>query len=127
MHKTLRLLLWLAALAVLVAGLSACGGQAVTETPTAAPPTDTEVPPSPTAEPPTDTPVPASPTPEPATDTPVPASPTAESPTDTPEPTEVDVASASSENCVGCHTSEETLQALAEEQEVKSEASSGEG
>lgn len=127
MQKTLRLLLWLVALAVMAAGLSACGGQAATETPTTAPPTDTVVPPSPTAEPATETPVPASPTPEPATETPVPASPTAEPPTETPQPTEVDVASASSENCVDCHTSEETLQALAEEQEVKSEESSGEG
>jgi hypothetical protein len=39
----------------------------------------------------------------------------------------VDVASLSSDNCLGCHTNQETLQTLAEEKEVKSEASSGEG
>ncbi len=39
----------------------------------------------------------------------------------------MDVASLSSDNCIGCHTDEATLQALAEDKEVKSEATSGEG
>jgi hypothetical protein len=122
------------------------------ETGTPLPPKDTPVPPSPTAVPPTDTPVPPTDTPEPEpeeaspTDTPAPepepeeATPTYTpepepeseevSPTDTPEPEpepDVDVASLSSDNCVGCHTDQETLEALAEEKEVKSEATSGEG
>jgi hypothetical protein len=33
----------------------------------------------------------------------------------------------SSENCQGCHINQETLQALAEDKQVKSEATSGEG
>jgi hypothetical protein len=37
------------------------------------------------------------------------------------------VASLSSENCIGCHTDQATLEALAEDKVVKSEASSGEG
>jgi hypothetical protein len=48
------------------------------------------------------------------------------SPTDTPEP-DVDVASLSSDNCIGCHTNQETLEALAEDKVVKSEATEGEG
>jgi mono/diheme cytochrome c family protein len=39
----------------------------------------------------------------------------------------VDVASLSSDNCISCHTDDATLQELAEEKEVKSEATSGEG
>lgn len=48
----------------------------------------------------------------------------------TEEPTpipDVDVAALSSENCVNCHTNQETLQALAEDKVVQSEATSGEG
>jgi outer membrane biosynthesis protein TonB len=108
----------------------------VPPSPTPAPETATPEPPSPTPPPPTDTPEPASPTSPPPTDTPVSPTDTPEpeaeevSPTDTPEPEpepDVDVASLSSDNCIGCHTSQETLQALAEEKEVKSEATSGEG
>jgi hypothetical protein len=129
------ILAWLAVLGIVIAALTACTGPATTPQPTevaALPsstlsqPTDTAVPPSPTPVPPTDTPVPPSPTPVPPTDTPVPPSPTPVPPTDTPTP-EVDLASMSSENCQGCHTSQETLQALAEDKEVKSEATSGEG
>jgi mono/diheme cytochrome c family protein len=43
-----------------------------------------------------------------------------------PAPT-VDIASASSENCIACHTDEAILQGLAEDKDVKSEATSGEG
>ena len=108
----------------------------VPPSPTPAPEMDTPEPPSPTPPPPTDTPEPASPTSAPPTDTPASPTDTPEpeaeevSPTDTPEPEpepDVDVASLSSDNCIGCHTSQETLQALAEEKEVKSEATSGEG
>ncbi len=108
---------------------------AATETPTAEP--TEEATETPTAEPTeaaaTETPT-AEPTEAAATETPT-VEPTAEA-TETPtvEPTEeptvapaVDVASLSSQNCVNCHTIQETLQALAEEKEVKSEASSGEG
>jgi outer membrane biosynthesis protein TonB len=96
------------------------------EADTPPPPTDTPVPPSPTPPPPTDTPVPATDTPEPEPE------PVEASPTDTPEPepepdTEVDVASLSSDNCLGCHTDQETLEALAEDKVIKSEATSGEG
>jgi outer membrane biosynthesis protein TonB len=56
----------------------------------------------------------------------------------TPEPTQeateeataaavVDVSTLSSDNCVNCHTNQETLQALAEDKKVTSEASLGEG
>jgi hypothetical protein len=143
-----RALLWLALLGVIGAGLTVCSGQtptqlpptveevAVRPSPTRVQSTDVGVPPSPTPPPPTDTPEPASPTSPPPTDTPVSPTDTPEpeaeevSPTDTPEPEpepDVDVASLSSDNCIGCHTSQETLQALAEEKEVKSEATSGEG
>jgi hypothetical protein len=37
------------------------------------------------------------------------------------------VAFLSSENCVGCHTNQTILEALAEDKVVKSEATSGEG
>jgi outer membrane biosynthesis protein TonB len=122
------------------------GEVAAVPSPTPSGATDTPPPPSPTPAPettdtppsPTDTPVPPSPTPPPPTDTPVSPTDTPEpepepeeaSPTDTPEPEpepEVDVASLSSDNCLGCHTDQETLEALAEEKEVESEASSGEG
>ncbi len=68
------------------------------EPPTKAPPTNTPVPP------PTDTPAP--------TDTPVPPSPT-------PIP--------SADNCVTCHTDEETLKALAVEKQTGSKETEGEG
>jgi hypothetical protein len=68
-----------------------------TTTPTELPPTDTPVP---TEPPPTNTPVPtATPTPEPIDDS----------------------------GCITCHTSEESLQALAEEEEKPEVESEGEG
>ena len=104
--------------------------------PTAIPPTETPVPPSPTPAPPTDTAVPASSTPAPVEDTATPepedtATPepedtaTAEA-EDTPTPEEAE-AMAGSDNCIACHTSQETLQALAVDTTVESEATSGEG
>ncbi|MEJ2557745.1 MAG: hypothetical protein P8186_16260 [Anaerolineae bacterium] len=122
--------IWLVVLGIVTAGLTVCSGPTPAPAPTdvavVAAPTDTPVPPSPTPVPATDTPVPPSPTPVPPTDTPVPPSPTPLPPTDTPVPT-VDASSVSAENCVTCHTDEATLQALAEDKEVKSEATSGEG
>lgn len=122
--------IWLVVLGIVTAGLTVCSGPTPvpkqTEVAVVAAPTDTPLPPSPTPVPATDTPVPPSPTPVPPTDTPVPPSPTPLPPTDTPAPT-VDASSASAENCVTCHTDEATLQALAEDKEVKSEATSGEG
>jgi hypothetical protein len=122
--------IWLVVLGIVTAGLTVCSGPTPVPKPTevavVAAPTDTPVPPSPTPVPPTDTPVPPSPTPIPPTDTPVPPSPTPLPPTDTPVPT-VDASSVSAENCVTCHTDEATLQALAEDKEVQSEATSGEG
>ncbi len=139
-----RTFIWLAILGIVTVTLTVCSGPTTTSPlptevdvavePTTAPPqptepeepTDTPVPPSSTPVPPTNTPVPPSPTRIPATDTPEPPSPTPPPPTDTPEPT-VDVSSVSSENCVSCHTDQATLEALAVEKEVKSEATSGEG
>lgn len=90
--------------------LAACGGAAT---------------PAPTPVPPTATPVPPTQTPEP--------SPTL-APTETPEPeptaTEAPTAAAvsvDSTNCVTCHTSEETLQALAVEEAPAEALSEGEG
>ncbi len=98
--KTLVGVVGLVAITVLL--LAACGPSA-TPTPTTAPPTkapatNTPVPP------PTDTPVP--------TDTPIPPSPT-------PIP--------SADNCVACHTDEETLKALAVEKQTASAETEGEG
>jgi hypothetical protein len=141
--RTVRMLIYLAVLVAVGLVVKACATSEPTVEPTkvaVVPPTTTPEPPLPTAVPPTDTPpptetaVPPSPTPAPPTDTPPPtetvalASPTAIPPEDTatPEP-EVDLASATSENCVGCHTSQEVLQALAEDKTVQSEATSGEG
>jgi hypothetical protein len=97
---------WLAIVAI-GGFIVACGGEAVEE-PTAvvqpsSPPTD--VPPTETARPPSPT----------ETELPEPTSP--------PEPT----ALPSAENCITCHTDEKVLQAMAVDEEVKSEASSGEG
>jgi outer membrane biosynthesis protein TonB len=107
--------------------LAACGG-AATPAPTAAP---TEV-----AQAPTELPAPTEP---PATATTAPvatAEPTATlAPTQTPEPTPTEApteaptaaAPADATNCVTCHTSEETLQQLAKEQEAGESLSEGEG
>ena len=108
-----------------VATLAGCGGQPAAQPPTVAqvataPPT--EVPPQPTATaiPPTQVPEP-SPTLAP-TDTPAPE-PTATA-TEAPaaEPVAID-----STNCITCHTSEETLQKLAVEEEPAESLSEGEG
>jgi hypothetical protein len=132
--RMVKILIYLAALAVMGWGIRACSSEAPTVEPTAVavlPPTTTPEPPLPTPVPPTETPVPPSPTPAPPTDTPsptdtlVPASPTPVPPKDTPTP-EAEV-SVGSENCVACHTSQETLQALAVDKTVTSEATSGEG
>ena len=123
---------WVGTLALLglliiaLATLVSCGGQpaaqptAVAQAETAAPPT--EVPPQPTATaiPPTQAPEP-SPTLAP-TDTPAPE-PTATA-TEAPaaEPVAIDAT-----NCITCHTSEETLQKLAKEEEPAESLSEGEG
>ena len=109
-----------------VATLAGCGGQPAAQPPTVAqvetavPPT--EAPPAPTATviPPTQAPEP-SPTLAP-TDTPAPE-PTATA-TEAPaaEPVAIDSA-----NCITCHTSEETLQKLAVEEEPAESLSEGEG
>ena len=80
-------------------------------------PTDTAVPP--TQPPPTDTPAPTA-TLAP-TDTPEPTA----TATEAPSPTAIVVADAT--NCVTCHTSEETLQKLAKEEEPAEKLSEGEG
>ncbi len=72
-----------------------------TSAPTEPPPTET-----PTEPPPTDTPVP--------TDTPA--------PTDTPTPEPID-----DSGCITCHTDDETLKALAKEEEKPEVESEGEG
>ena len=132
--RMVKILIYLAILAVMGWGVKACSGETPKVEPTAVavlPPTTTPEPPLPTPVPPTETPVPPSPTPAPPTDTPsptdtaVPATPTPVPPQDTPTP-EAEV-SAGSENCVACHTSQETLQALAVDKTVESEATSGEG
>jgi outer membrane biosynthesis protein TonB len=152
-----RALVWLVFLGIVGAALTVCSGPATTlipptevevaalPTPVPSGATDVPLPPSPTPAPETDTPPPATDTPQPPSPTLPPPTDTPVSPTDTPEPEpepeevsatdtpepepepDVDVAALSSDNCVGCHTNQETLQALAEEKEVKSEASSGEG
>jgi outer membrane biosynthesis protein TonB len=115
---------------------------AVMDTPTVAEPTEAaieEATETPTAEP-TEM-VTEEPTPEPtevATEEPTPGPTEAATEEPTPEPTQeateeataaavVDVSTLSSDNCVNCHTSQETLQALAVDKKVASEASSGEG
>ena len=132
-------------LVVTAVAVKACTSSTPTVEPTAVAvviPTTTPEPPLPTAVPPTETPIPPSPTPAPPTDTAVPASPTAipVEDTATPEPEdtavpevedtptpEEDDAVAGSDNCIACHTSQETLQALAVDTTVESEATSGEG
>jgi len=116
----------LAALLVLAWLLAGCGAEptAVVSQPTTAPtvapteaPTDVPTEPptattAPTEPPPTDTPAPTD-TPPP-TDTPM--------PTDTPTPEVVDDSA-----CIACHTSEEVLRAMAQEEEKPEVESEGEG
>jgi hypothetical protein len=152
-----RMSVWLVVLGVMTAGLTFCNQPMPDEVATVTPrvmsqATNTEMPTS-TPAPATDTPTAAEPTTvviEEVTETPI-AEPTqtatevptveptevaTEEPTAeaTPEATEeatvaavVDVSTLSSDTCVTCHTSQETLQALAEDKKVASEASSGEG
>jgi hypothetical protein len=108
-----------AALLVLAWLLAGCGAQptAIVSQPTAAP---TDIPteqPTATAAP-TDTPIPTD-TPAP-TDTPLPTD--TPVPTDTPTPEVVDDSA-----CIACHTSEETLKALAKEEATPEVESEGEG
>jgi len=123
---------WVGTLALLglliiaLATLAGCGGQpvaqptAVAQVETAVPPT--EVPPQPTATaiPPTQAPEP-SPTLAP-TDTPAPESTATATEAPAAEPVSID-----STNCITCHTSEETLQKLAVEEEPAESLSEGEG
>ena len=123
---------WVGTLALLglliigVATLAGCGGQpapqptAVAQVETAVPPTEAPPAPTATAIPPTQAPEPSPtlaptemPAPEPtATATGAPAA----------EPVAIDSA-----NCITCHTSEETLQKLAVEDEPTESLSEGEG
>jgi hypothetical protein len=109
--------------AAMVMGLSmvACGGAAPTAAPTemAAVPTDTGA--MPATESPVTVTEPPLPSPLPVTDTPAPL------PTDTAEPPTPTAELVSAENCIGCHTDQPTLQAMAVEEEIVSEATSGEG
>lgn len=115
--------------ALLVMGLLvACGGQppsAPTVAPTAQALTQA---PAPTQPPPTNTAAPATNTVAPPTATTAPTlttAPTQAPATPTQAPTAAPVASA--ENCVKCHTSQETLQKLAKAEEPTEKLSEGEG
>jgi hypothetical protein len=105
--------------------LAGCGGEP-TAVPTE-PPEPTEVAAvaptaeptmAPTEEPPTPTDIPPEPT---ATDVPTEPPPTA-TPTEEPTPEPID-----DTGCITCHTSEETLQAMATEEEAPEVESEGEG
>ena len=122
---------WLVAAVVLLLliplMLSACGG--ATEAPTE-PPEPTEVAAQPTTAPtepppPTDTPTEPPPTDVPTepppTEAPTEPPPTA-TPTEEPTPEVVDDTA-----CIACHTDQETLMAVAEEEEVPEVESEGEG
>jgi hypothetical protein len=126
-----------AALLVLAWLLAGCGAQptAIVSQPTAAPtdipteqptataaPTDTPIPTDTSA--PTDTPLP--------TDTPIPTDTSAPTdtplPTDTPVPTDTPTPEVVDDSaCIACHTSEETLKALAKEEATPEVESEGEG
>jgi hypothetical protein len=115
---TLGLLTLLLLFALLLAG---CGGEPAA-TPTEAPePTEVAVvapTAAPTEPPPTPTEAPPEPTP---TDVPTEPPPTA-TPTEEPTPEPID-----DTGCITCHTSEETLQAMATEDEAPEVESEGEG
>lgn len=116
--------------------LIACGGQPteVASQPTSAPaevaPTEapTDVPPTvvptvlPPTEVPTEPPPTEAPTEPPATDTSEPTDEPTPEPTDEPTPETVDDTA-----CIGCHTDEETLKLVAEEEEKPEVESEGEG
>jgi hypothetical protein len=98
--------------------LLACGEPTAAPTdPPASEPAATEV----SAKPPTPTTAPT----DPPTPTDVPTEPP---PTDTPEPTEEPTPVVLDDSaCITCHTSEETLKAMAVEEEVTESLSEGEG
>lgn len=113
--------------------LIACGGQPteVAMEPTTAPaevppteaaPTDEPTEPPPTEVPPTEVPPTEAPTEPPPTDTPEPTDEPTPEPTDEPTPEAVDDTA-----CIGCHTDEETLKLVAEEEEKPEVESEGEG
>ena len=117
--------------------LIACGGQptevameptdapaegAPTDAPTEAPPTEAPTEPPPTEPPPTEVPPTEAPTEPPATDTPEPTDEPTPEPTDEPTPEAVDDSA-----CIGCHTDQETLKLVAEEEEKPEVESEGEG
>ncbi len=118
---------WLAIAAALVIAiglLAGCGAEptAVVSQATAAP---TEAPTQAPTEAPTERPTPTLVPTEPPT-SPPPTDTTA--PTDTPAPTETATPEAVDDSaCITCHTSEETLQALATEEEAPAAESEGEG
>jgi len=127
MSNTTRLALVSLLLIAVVLGLAACGNEpepttvAQATTAPAGPAEADTAQPEPTEPPtqaPTDTVAPTDTT-EP-TETPVPPTETPE-PTNTPEPVVDDSA------CITCHTSQETLQTLAVEEEVAESLSEGEG
>ena len=99
--------------------LAGCGAEQEVAQEPAAPtsmPTEAAAPTSPPTEPP--------PT-EVPTEAPTPTEPP---PTDTPEPTEEPTPEAVDDTaCIGCHTDEETLKAVAEVEEVEEPLSEGEG
>jgi outer membrane biosynthesis protein TonB len=105
--------------------LAGCGAEQEVAQEPAAPtsmPTEAEAPTSPPTEPPP-TEVPTEP-PAPTE----PPTPTKPPPTDTPEPTEEPTPEAVDDTaCIGCHTDEETLKAVAEVEEVEEALSEGEG
>lgn len=104
--------------ALLLAGLlAACGGQPA--------PAPTQPPPTPPPAAPTNTAVPPSPTLAPATTAPT-LAPT-KAPTSAPTQVPVAAAPANADNCVKCHTSEETLRKLAKVEEPAEKLSEGEG
>ncbi|MBN1657476.1 MAG: hypothetical protein JXA93_03695 [Anaerolineae bacterium] len=127
MSNRTRLALVSLLLIAIVLGLAACGDEtepttvAQATTAPAEPAEADTAQPEPT-EPPTQAPTePVAPTDtiEP-TDTPVP-------PTETPEPTPTPEPVVDDSACITCHTSQETLEALAVEEEPEEELSEGEG
>ena len=123
---------WVGTLALLglliigVATLAGCSGQPAPQ-PTAVAPVETAVPPTEAPPTPTSTAIPPTQAPEPSptlAPTEIPAPEPTATATEAPaaEPVAID-----STNCTTCHTSEETLQKLAVEEEPAESLSEGEG